>query len=85
MRTTVTLDPDVACMLEKVMKDRGISFEQAVNDAVRTGLAARRRKHRFVQKTYSLGSAQQFHWDKALATADAIEDKERVRRLPLCK
>lgn len=63
------------------MKKRGISFKQALNDAVRTGLANQRRRRRFVQKTYSLGSVRHFQWDKALAAAEAIEDEERARRL----
>jgi hypothetical protein len=39
-----------------------------------------RRKRRFVQETYSLGSEQNFRWDKALAAAEAIEDEELSRR-----
>ena len=87
MRNTVTLDPDVRRILEEVMKDRGIPFKQALNEAVRAGLASGRphRKRRFVQKTYSLGAEQHFRWDKALAAADAIEDEELVRKLALRK
>jgi hypothetical protein len=39
MRTTLSLDPDVAALLEKVRKTKGLSFKQAVNQALRTGLA----------------------------------------------
>jgi hypothetical protein len=85
MRTTVTLDPDVRSILEEAMKERGVPFKQALNDAVRTGLAPTRsrRKRRFVQKTYSLGAEQHFRWDMALAAADAIEDEELVRKLAI--
>jgi hypothetical protein len=87
MRTTVTLDPDVERILKAVMRDRGVSFKQAVNDAIRTGLLkpGSRPKRRFVQKTYSLGPEQHFRWDKALAAADAIEDEELIRKLALRK
>jgi len=87
MRTTVTLDPDVRRILEETMKARGIPFKQALNDAVRTGLAPSRsrKRRRFVQKTYSLGAEQHFRWDKALAAADAIEDEELLRKLALRK
>jgi hypothetical protein len=86
MRTTVTLDPDVRRVLEEVTKERGIPFKQAINDAIRAGLApARRPKRRFVQKTFSMGAVQNFRWDKALAAADAIEDEELVRKLELGK
>ncbi len=82
MRTTVTLDADVRRILEDAMRQRGISFKQALNDAVRAGLlpAGARRKRPFVQQTCSLGAEQLFPWDKALAVADAIEDHELLRQ-----
>jgi len=87
MRTTVTLDPDIARVPQAAIRERGISFKQALNDAVRAALmrGSSRRKRRFVQKTYSLGSEQHFRWDKALAAAEAIEDEELSRRLALRK
>jgi hypothetical protein len=87
MRTTVTLDPDVERVLQTAMRERGVPFKQALNDAVRAGLmrGSSHRKRRFVQKTYSLGAEQQFRWDKALAASEAIEDEELSRRLTLRK
>jgi ribbon-helix-helix CopG family protein len=38
MRTTLTLDDDVAAMLERLRKSRDASFEQLVNEALRRGL-----------------------------------------------
>jgi len=38
MRTTLTLEDDVAILLEKVRKSRGLSLKRAVNMALRTGL-----------------------------------------------
>ena len=69
------------------MKSRGVSFKEALNEAVRTGLARGNRKATkpFVQRTFSLGSEQYFRWDKALAAADAIEDEELSRKLSLRK
>jgi hypothetical protein len=40
MRTTITLDPDVASMLEQIRRERRVSFKAALNDAVRAGLTA---------------------------------------------
>lgn len=40
MRTTVTLDDDVVAALHAVMRERGLSFKEALNSAVRCGLAA---------------------------------------------
>src|SRR5664279_3623822 len=42
MRTTVTLDPDVVAALRAGMRQRGVSFKEALNSAVRAGLAAPR-------------------------------------------
>lgn len=86
MRTTVTLEPDVEALLEGVMKERGISFKEALNSAVRVGLTqGKPNRRRFVQKTYSLGGEQNFRWDKALEVATAIEDEELGRKLSLRK
>jgi hypothetical protein len=38
MRTTLSLDDDVAVLLDKVRKAKGLSFKQAVNEALRVGL-----------------------------------------------
>ena len=39
MRTTVTLDDDLAIRLERHRAQHGESFKQALNEAVRVGLA----------------------------------------------
>lgn len=87
MRTTVTLDPDVEKLLRNAIRERGVSFKQALNEAIRAGLTRRApsRSTRFVQKSYPLGPAPDFRWDKALAMANAIEDEEIVRKLALRK
>jgi hypothetical protein len=43
MRTTVTLDPDVAARLRKLALRRQSSFKVALNDALRRGLTAQER------------------------------------------
>lgn len=87
MRTTVTLDADTERIIRNIMRARGVSFKNALNDAVRAGLAPAKRKggRRFTQKTYSLGAEQNFRWDKALTAADAVEDEELSRKLALRK
>lgn len=40
MRTTLSLDDDVAAALEKLRKRRKLSLKAAVNEALRQGLAA---------------------------------------------
>ena len=40
MRTTLTLDPDVAALAERMQRARGQSFKAIVNEALRSGLRA---------------------------------------------
>ncbi len=68
------------------MKERGISFKEALNSAVRVGLTQGKPGRRyFVQKSYSLGADQNFRWDKALEAATAMEDEELGRKIALRK
>lgn len=86
MRTTVTLDPDVEALIRAVMKQRGLSFKEALNSSLRAGLTQSKPKKRpFTQKTFAMGSEQNFRWDKALAASDAIEDEELSRKLSMRK
>jgi len=39
MRTTVTLEPDLAKKVKALAHRRGVSFKQALNEALRRGLA----------------------------------------------
>ena len=86
MRTTVTLDPDVTAMLKKVARERGISFKQALNQAVRAGLGTGRPRRRpFRQPTQPMGLRAGVSVDKALQLAAALEDDEAIRELELRK
>ena len=87
MRTTVTLDPDVERSLRTLMRERGISFKEALNESVRKGSLGekRHRAARFVQKSFPMGTGQDLRWDKALAIAEAMEDEELSRKLALRK
>ena len=40
MRTTLTLEPDVAALAERMQQVRGQSFETIMNEALRCGLRA---------------------------------------------
>ena len=87
MRTTVTLDADTERLLRQAMRERGLSFKEALNEAIRAGLTQGKkpRPRRFVQKTFRLGAEQYFRWDKALAAAEAMEDEELSRKVSLRK
>lgn len=58
MRTTLTLDDDVAAMLVKVQKKTKSSFKAVVNDALRQGLHQMQStplQQRFETKSWDLG------------------------------
>ncbi len=79
MRTTVTLDPDTEALVRKVMRERGLSFKDAINDAIRAGLAGRRRT-KFTTRTFDLGEPR-VPLTKALSLAAEMEDEEIVHEL----
>lgn len=86
MRTTVTLDPDVAAGLQAAARERGVSFKKALNDAVRSGLGAASVPTRpYRVPTRSLGMRPGIDLDHALRLAADDEDDEIVRKLQLRK
>jgi plasmid stability protein len=88
MRTTLTLDDQLAQELKEVAHKTGKSFKEVVNETLRNGL---RPKRASVPKPYrlatvSLGGVRPgINLDKALSIADAIEDEEIARKLEMRK
>lgn len=80
MRTTVTLDPDTAALLREAVHERGVSFKQALNDAVRAGLTGRPQAKPYRLETADLGPPS-VPVTKALQLAADLEDEELIRRL----
>ena len=78
MRTTVTLDPDAEAVVRRLMRDRGLSFKEAVNSAILAG--ATLPTEPFRTKTFDMG-APLVDLTKALQLAGEMEDEEIVRRL----
>ena len=82
MRTTLTLDPDVARSLERIRKQRGVSLKQAVNEALRKGLTAGKRtparRKRFVTRTVDHGRPLLGSLDD-IAAVLAHLDEERTK------
>ncbi len=81
MRTTVTLDPDVEARLREVARERGISFKEALNNAVRAGLMASRGAREYRTPSRSLGLRPGVNLDKALHMAADLEDAEIIHNL----
>jgi len=82
MRTTVTLDADVEALLRRAMRERGESFKQVLNAAVREGLTAARKKAAkpFKQPAFDMGEAL-VDLTKALSLAAELEDAETLTKL----
>lgn len=63
------------------MHKRGMSFKQAVNHAIRAGLAEPAGGTPVSTPTYGMGFEPAIAWDKALRIAAELEDEELARRL----
>ena len=86
MRTTVTLDPDLAARLQKIARERGITFKEALNSMLRAGMGAEAsavRQYRL--RARRLGLRPGIDMDRALRLSAALEDEETVRKLELRK
>lgn len=81
MRTTITLDPDVEALVRRSMRERGLSFKQAVNEAIRAGLAPRSEQSPAGTRTFRMGFNPSIPLDKALRLAGQLEDEELIRKL----
>lgn len=56
MRTTVTLDPDVAAAVERLRRERGLGLSAALNELVRRGLVSPTPgRHRYTVEPVDLG------------------------------
>lgn len=78
MRTTVTLDPDAEQIIRRRMRERGMSFKDALNDAIRSSVE--RPGQRFVTEVASMGESR-VNLDRALQVAADLEDDELLRRM----
>jgi len=86
MRTTVTIDPDLAAKLRGIARERGITFKDTLNTVLRAGLGAETRSPRpYRLPARRLGLRPGIDLDKALRLAAAMEDDETIRKLELRK
>ena len=86
MRTTITLDPDVAARLRSLARERGISFKAAVDTVLRRGLAEGAASSRpFRVQARPLNLRPGIDIDSALTLAAQLEDQETIRKLELRK
>ncbi len=79
MRTTVTLDSDVELKLQALMTARGLTFKEAINSALRAGLAPNTPAD-VAFPTFDMGqpTVDLTHAGRIAAT---LEDDETARKL----
>jgi hypothetical protein len=80
MRTTITLDPDTRLLVERAMRERDLSFKEAVNEGIRAGLGPSGQSTRAYTTPRELGPAR-VDLTKALEIAAGLEDDALARRL----
>jgi hypothetical protein len=79
VRTTLSLDDDVARLLDKEVRRSRTSFKQAVNHFLRLGLIASKQPTRkpFVVKSWNLGPPPGLGFDNVEELLEALEGPER--------
>ena len=88
MRTTLTIDDQLAISLKDAAHRSGRPFKQLVNEALRKGLHAldHPEVHLYRLSTASLGNVRPgIDLDKALSLADGLEDAAIATKLELRK
>ena len=86
MRTTITLEPDIAARLRRLSVERGQSFKTTVNEALRAGLDIGRGQGRpYEEVVRALGVRPGIDLTKATALASELEDEATIRKLELRK
>jgi hypothetical protein len=87
MRTTITLDDDLAAHLQRLARETGRPFKQVLNDALRAGLIpGPSNPHEDPAfPTFALGLRPGINLDHARHLAAELEDDEIMRKLELRK
>lgn len=81
MRTTLTLDDDVAAALERLRRSRDVNFKDLVNEALRRGLKdmAARPKAREPFRTRSVSLGRLMIGVDDVSEAVAVAEGERAK------
>ena len=89
MRTTLTIDDDIAKQIRIAVATSGKSQKAIVNDALRVGMASERflkARQPYNLLPVSMGNViGPYDLNRALRLADEIEDEEIARKLELRK
>jgi len=84
MRTTLTLDPDVAMKLKKRMAEKKLTLKETVNQALRSGLKAveqEKKRAPFKVIPHSFGFKPGIDLNRLNQLVDELESEEYVRKM----
>jgi hypothetical protein len=77
VRTTLTLDDDVASLLKKEARKSGEPFKQIVNRFLRLGLMAKPARKPFKVKPWNMQAPPGLSFDNVHELLDALDGPER--------
>ena len=84
MRTTLTIEDDLALILKKKASEQGHSFKEVVNDLLRAGIAASginpAPRQPVTIPTKALGLKPGYDPDKLNQLVDELEVEERLKK-----
>jgi hypothetical protein len=84
MRTTLTIEEDVAQEIRQRMADKKLTLKRVVNDALRAGLfktGKKERTTRFVVKPWPLGLKPGIDHDKLGQFLDQLDTEDFIRKM----
>jgi Arc/MetJ family transcription regulator len=55
MRTTISLDDDVAAAVQRLRAERSLGLSEAINELIRSGLRVKRPRRQFEQQSRRIG------------------------------
>lgn len=85
MRTTLTIDDDLAALLHEQARRTGRTFRDVVNEAIRDGLLRGASESSCVPPVHELGIRPGVDLTKALQLVGQLEDEEVVRKMEIGK
>jgi len=85
MRTTLTIDDDLAALLHDRARRTGRTFRDVVNEAIRNGLLRSEDESPCVPPVHELGIRPGVDLTKALQLVGQLEDEEIVRKMEIGK
>jgi hypothetical protein len=84
MRTTLTIEPDIAQQIRQRMAEKRLSLKRVVNDALREGLSKTGKKERtarFVVKPWPCQFLPGIDRDKLGQFLDQLDTEEFIRKM----